>query len=120
MRTLREFSVSASISTFQRCEDELNCTQVLLKGDFKQMIKHITHPGCCAIRRVSALKGKTNKRNPTRAERGKPNPTGSCIPASVGLRFHKGINRICVDCRGEIVALHQCECSNTFLLLEFK
>lgn len=37
-----------------------------------------------------------------------------------GFMFHKGINRICVDCRAKIVALHQWECSNSFLLLEFK
>ena len=36
------------------------------------------------------------------------------------VRFYKGINRIYVDCRGEIVAMHPYECSNSFLLLEFK
>lgn len=46
--------------------------------------------------------------------------SGQLHSRQYGFIFHKGINRICVDCKGEIVAMHQCECSNSFLLLEFK
>lgn len=34
-------------------------------------------------------------------------PNRQLYSRQYGFMYHKGINRICVDCRGEIVAMHQ-------------